>query len=649
MIELLEKIENFNRNLDLESLENFNIDNKVEEINFLEEQTKEKKIILEELEIKLGDLQNYKKNGQELYDLEREKNLLNLIKEAELNENFNNSLINQLNIEMKYEEFEDIKALKIKQLEEAKSKISSLNNITEEYKSILTNFRNLKSKNNDLYDEKLQADINKVELLKFEISNNNKKLSVLNYDYRNKIDDLKKDINNGNCTFEEAKSRFEEFVDNIDPAFLQKDFEDRTNELEINKSAQLILQKEINNLQNKLENKDNYLMSIFIEERNNDISKKWNIKLDNTNLELEKIKIEDLKQSNDLKEYKDIILLCKEENLEIGKMIRDGGSGLDDKLQSNRNVIKEALESIKEIEIEKENTQKRIVDLESKKDRISKLCEGRKNNVDNKEYNESNLRLDESKLATMVSNLNALKNREKYLSISLEENIDSINKINETKPELSENKVGEVDSEKNEISEIVSIKRPLKEKMKEKIKKIAKVVIASMTTLLLFSNPTINNNELVEKTIDNNRIEQSIDENEIEQLIDNNKISENMKDNELADILNKNEIDISDMITINDNAYIYKNQNDAADKTNPYNPMFDKKAEREVIAVSVRNAEGDIKFIKKQEELTKMLNSGYEEVSYLTSHGDETEGFWNSKDVSKVINLEKGLEGEMLK
>ena len=649
MIELLEKIENFNRNLDLESLENFNIDNKVEEINFLEEQTKEKKIILEELEIKLGDLQNYKKNGQELYDLEREKNLLNLIKEAELNENFNNSLINQLNIEMKYEEFEDIKALKIKQLEEAKSKISSLNNITEEYKSILTNFRNLKSKNNDLYDEKLQADINKVELLKFEISNNNKKLSVLNYDYRNKIDDLKKDINNGNCTFEEAKSRFEEFVDNIDPAFLQKDFEDRTNELEINKSAQLILQKEINNLQNKLENKDNYLMSIFIEERNNDISKKWNIKLDNTNLELEKIKIDALKQSNDLKEYKDIILLCKEENLEIGKMIRDGGSGLDDKLQSNRNVIKEALESIKEIEIEKENTQKRIVDLESKKDRISKLCEGRKNNVDNKEYNESNLRLDESKLATMVSNLNALKNREKYLSISLEENIDSINKINETKPELSENKVGEVDSEKNEISEIVSIKRPLKEKMKEKIKKIAKVVIASMTTLLLFSNPTINNNELVEKTIDNNRIEQSIDENEIEQLIDNNKISENMKDNELADILNKNEIDISDMITINDNAYIYKNQNDAADKTNPYNPMFDKKAEREVIAVSVRNAEGDIKFIKKQEELTKMLNSGYEEVSYLTSHGDETEGFWNSKDVSKVINLEKGLEGEMLK
>ena len=200
--------------------------------------------------------------------------------------------------------------------------------------------------------------------------------------------------------------------------------------------------------------------------------------------------------------------------------------------------------------------------------------------------------------------------------------------------DVIENKVDEV-VEKEEIVkepeqfEILSVKRPLKEKMKAKIKKVSAAIVASML-IIASAVPTMlpNQNNMEEV---NTRIIENIEE---EKLTGNETIEE------IAE-----KIGINDTITVKEDASIYYTQYDATEKTNALDPVHEREMERNVIGATVKMPDGSLQFTQNNEMLDSLVNNGGEITSYLTGNEHEAEGFWNINDINKVNQMNQEMGG----
>lgn len=193
----------------------------------------------------------------------------------------------------------------------------------------------------------------------------------------------------------------------------------------------------------------------------------------------------------------------------------------------------------------------------------------------------------------------------------------------------------EVAVEKEEIKkepeqlEIVSVKRPLKEKMKAKIKKVSATIIASMMLLVSVGPAFVP------------------DQNNMDEI--NTRIVENIEDDKLTgnetveEVIEK--IGINDVITVKDGSSIYYTQYDAAEKTNALNPIHENSMERNVIGATVKMPDGSLQFTQNNEMLESLVNNGGEITSYLTGNEYEAEGFWNVNDVNKVNQMTQEIGG----
>ena len=176
--------------------------------------------------------------------------------------------------------------------------------------------------------------------------------------------------------------------------------------------------------------------------------------------------------------------------------------------------------------------------------------------------------------------------------------------------------------------EIVSIKRPIKEKIISKIKKMSAIIIAGMIVLST-TMPISNKNDLSDNS--NTKIVENID---VE------KLTPNIESDDVID-----EIKIDDTITIKDGASIYYTQYDATEKNNPLNPINDNEMERSIIGATLKMPDGSLKFVQNNKELEKLIQDGAEITSYLTGNDHEAEGFWNVNDVNKVNKIENEIGG----
>ena len=246
----------------------------------------------------------------------------------------------------------------------------------------------------------------------------------------------------------------------------------------------------------------------------------------------------------------------------------------------------------------------------------------------------------------IVSALNARNNALKsdiplLLGKNNQNNLDKTNAIDveyivleEKEPEFDIQQTKEV---KKPIQlEIKSVKRPNREKMIAKIKKVSATILASMM-LVVSVAPAVNNNN----NLDNQEIKTKIVEN-----IEDDKLMGNEDDfyDEINEEINS-QIRMNDSITIVNDGNIYYTQYDATAKSNPRTPLHDRNMERSVIGVTVKMPDGTLQFAQSDEKIEAFLAQGGEITSYLTGNDLEAEGFWNANDVAKVEKLNNELGG----
>lgn len=184
--------------------------------------------------------------------------------------------------------------------------------------------------------------------------------------------------------------------------------------------------------------------------------------------------------------------------------------------------------------------------------------------------------------------------------------------------------------------EIKSVKRPNREKMISKIKKVSAAIVASMV-LVISGLPNVENNNNLNNMDINTKIVENIEDDKM--VGNEDDFYEEVKD-EVA-----SQVRVNDFVTIANNGNIYYTQYDATSKTNPKSPLNDRSMERNVIGITIKMPDGTLQFVQSNEKIESLLEQGGEITSYLTGNDLEAEGFWNADDVVKVQKLDNQLGG----
>ena len=184
--------------------------------------------------------------------------------------------------------------------------------------------------------------------------------------------------------------------------------------------------------------------------------------------------------------------------------------------------------------------------------------------------------------------------------------------------------------------EIKSVKRPNREKMISKIKKVSAAIVASMV-LVISGLPNVEKNNNLNNMDINTKIVENIEDDKM--IGNEDDFYEEVKD-EVA-----SQVRVNDFVTIANNGNIYYTQYDATSRTNPKSPLNDRSMERNVIGITVKMPDGTLQFVQSNEKIESLLEQGGEITSYLTGNDLEAEGFWNADDVVKVQKLDNQLGG----
>ncbi|MEG2250484.1 MAG: hypothetical protein RSD09_02790, partial [Bacilli bacterium] len=83
----------------------------------------------------------------------------------------------------------------------------------------------------------------------------------------------------------------------------------------------------------------------------------------------------------------------------------------------------------------------------------------------------------------------------------------------------------------------------------------------------------------------------------------------------------------------------------ASTKENPLTPYNDKEQEKNVIGITLTMPDGTYKFAQTESQINFLKEKGGIISAYLTGNNDTPEGYWNSKDVVKINQIEKEVGG----
>ncbi|MEG0576346.1 MAG: hypothetical protein RR500_00630 [Bacilli bacterium] len=609
-------------------ISNVNLEEKANK-NYLEKYQKELESFNFEIAEKNDEIENLKSENLKLGETLRSLDEKEIIKLKEINEKLkiNRERVTKLNLELEQDNF-NLKNVNQK-LEQSKNKIDTIKNDIDSANKLLEKFD--ENNSNEVIVDKDKKEKDKTTL---KYGENLRKAiiqrkAILKYNFSEELDKMIKGLENDEIEPIKIEQEMVIFSKRIFEDFLNSDFENRQNELEENLREQETSERGIKYLKEKLLNKDNYLYSAFVLEKEKIESSRWDIKFKNCELDLEKNKAQILENEKDILDRENKLMSLEKEISNYENQLDELNSNsnpnlivsVEDCINENKTKIRFINEDLINLNIEANNNLKQSQHLKSMKERYEAVTEKRRNNIKNKNgIDKFRMSLEEEELRKEVQTLNMLKTREQFLKTSFLEVLDKFNNHSDNKN--TEEKI-EKDSKPEQL-EIISIKRPLKERIKENMKKIAATVISSLIIAAIVLNPSI----------DKEKEEENVTKIVYEQLDKENLEEENLEEE-------TPEINVNDKIIVNNDAPIYSNQIDASTKENPLTPYNDKEQEKNVIGITLTMPDGTYKFAQTESQINFLKEKGGIISAYLTGNNDTPEGYWNSKDVVKINQIEK--------
>ncbi|MEG3036319.1 MAG: hypothetical protein RR832_02015 [Bacilli bacterium] len=609
-------------------ISNVNLEEKANK-NYLEKYQKELESFNFEIAEKNDEIENLKSENLKLGETLRSLDEKEIIKLKEINEKLkiNRERVTKLNLELEQDNF-NLKNVNQK-LEQSKNKIDTIKNDIDSANKLLEKFD--ENNSNEVIVDKDKKEKDKTTL---KYGENLRKAiiqrkAILKYNFSEELDKMIKGLENDEIEPIKIEQEMVIFSKRIFEDFLNSDFENRQNELEENLREQETSERGIKYLKEKLLNKDNYLYSAFVLEKEKIESSRWDIKFKNCELDLEKNKAQILENEKDILDRENKLMSLEKEISNYENQLDELNSNsnpnlivsVEDCINENKTKIRFINEDLINLNIEANNNLKQSQHLKSMKERYEAVTEKRRNNIKNKNgIDKFRMSVDEEELRKEVQTLNMLKTREQFLKTSVLEVLDKFNNHSDNKN--IEEKI-EKDSKPEQL-EIISIKRPLKERIKENMKKIAATVISSLIIAAIVLTPSI----------DKEKEEENVTKIVYEQLDKENLEEENLEEEIL-------EINVNDKIIVNNDAPIYSNQIDASTKENPLTPYNDKEQEKNVIGITLTMPDGTYKFAQTESQINFLKEKGGIISAYLTGNNDTPEGYWNSKDVVKINQNEK--------
>ena len=300
---------------------------------------------------------------------------------------------------------------------------------------------------------------------------------------------------------------------------------------------------------------------------------------------------------------------------------------LEDKLKNNiYDQLKNLLEQYKNGHIPDERF----------KELLSSLKDDINNDIELKNQNQrffNNLISKINNIERQVENKIVKKNTLQYEEPILEDDFDDVEQINET-----ENR----QPEEHEVVE----KREAPEKLKDKIKKNFKRIVAGVLAALSISSFGfgLSNYKRKNNNINYNpsNIVYNVDDdindlsNNFDDIIEAQK---NIAFKTFQTNENTNVNSIPTSIDINNNARIYDDSYSAVRKENPEKPYHGYDMSRNVLGVTFKMPDGSLRTLYKDSknfnnDFNELYNQGGSIEAYLTGNENGYEGFWNVNDVS---------------
>lgn len=267
---------------------------------------------------------------------------------------------------------------------------------------------------------------------------------------------------------------------------------------------------------------------------------------------------------------------------------------------------------------------------------LSSLKDDINNDIELKNQNQrffNNLISKINNIERQVENKILGQNKPQYNEPELENDFDDVEQINET-----ENR----QPEEHEVVE----KREAPEKLKDKIKKNFKRIVAGVLAALSISSFGfgLSNYKRKNNNINYNpsNIVYNVDDdindlsNNFDDIIEAQK---NIAFKTFQTNENTNVNSIPTSIDINNNARIYDDSYSAVRKENPEKPYHGYDMSRNVLGVTFKMPDGSLRTLYKDSknfnnDFNELYNQGGSIEAYLTGNENGYEGFWNVNDVS---------------
>ena len=275
----------------------------------------------------------------------------------------------------------------------------------------------------------------------------------ITYDHEKKLSEMIEGYKNGSISHEELIERLTEFKANLNEEFVAENIQETysSEEYSSNISVQEKLEREIAELEAKLANDDNYLVSPFVIERNNRNIVRVQRNIQSIDKQIKGYTEENANLQEDIVTANEMIEELEREIENCQRQIRRLGADIEPEVEK---LLLADIASHKADIVYLENTKleaTRIIEhnsveletLVSKQERFRIVCERMQSSLSRKNSTDLTARrLDEIDLTRKKSALEALKRRGLISNVSIIENIDKIlggqleGKVEEVTPEV---------------------------------------------------------------------------------------------------------------------------------------------------------------------------------------------------------------------
>lgn len=249
----------------------------------------------------------------------------------------------------------------------------------------------------------------------------------LGYDFARELNTIIADYQSSAITDDELRAKLTDLKGRLPEDFLVSDKEVRDKELVGNRAAQQELELQVDTLERRLSNDDNYRLSpVFFAQTRARIAS-LNSKISEYDAQIAMVDRQNASALLEIEEYKGLLKLYEDELDEIGIQLAENNgkdAELEKELRAKQTIahtgIREAkaeLERLNVLGLENEEVRKQ---LEERKARTNELIESNRSKIaDPNAIDRSKKRLDQIELQKATAALTALKNREAFLENSI--------------------------------------------------------------------------------------------------------------------------------------------------------------------------------------------------------------------------------------